>query len=430
MPAAYLECADESCRQRSPLDSPEHICATCGGLLDVRYDFPTVDPQSLRQRWQQRKFSSSVADQSGVWRFRDLLPFLGAGKEIVSLSEGRTPLIEVPRTGEWTGGVNLAIKHQGNNPTGSFKDLGMTACITQAAAVGSRVTACASTGNTSASMAAYAARAGMKAVVFVPAGKISAAKLAQALEFGAVVIEIGENFDQAFSMLRLLTEEMGLYLVNSINPFRLEGQKTILCEILEQRDWRVPDYVVVPGGNLGNVSAIGKGLLEMKQLGLVQKLPRLVVTQAAGANPFYTMLATGAPKIIPVTEPQTAATAIRIGDPVNWRKALRAIRATDGLCESVTDDQIFEAKAALARDGVGCEPASAASIAGIRKLVQSRQIESGADVVAVLTGHQLKDPESGLRRRSEADLNRQRLQVEPSIEKLRAALENVLMQSA
>jgi len=430
MSAAYLECADESCRQRFPLDSAEHLCAGCGGLLDVRYDFSSVDGKALRQLWSERKASSAIADQSGVWRFQELLPFLAEGKEIVTLSEGRTPLIEVRRTGEWTGGVKLSIKHQGNNPTGSFKDLGMTACITQAAAVGSRVTACASTGNTSASMAAYAARAGMKAVVFVPAGKISAAKLAQALEFGAFVIEIGENFDQAFSMLRLLTEEMGLYLVNSINPFRLEGQKTILCEILEQRDWRVPDYIVLPGGNLGNVSAIGKGLLELKQLGLVDKLPRLVVTQASGANPFYTMLASGAQKIVPVTEPNTAATAIRIGDPVNWRKALRAIRATDGLCESVTDDQIFEAKSALARDGVGCEPASAASVAGIRKLVQARQIEPGSEVVAVLTGHQLKDPESGLRRRSEEDLNRQRLRVEPSLEKLRAALENVLMQSA
>ncbi len=430
MSAAYLECADESCRQRFPLDNREHLCATCGGLLDVRYDFSPVAPQNLRQIWEQRKNSSAIADQSGVWRFRELLPFLAEGKEIVSLSEGRTPLIEVRRTGEWTGGVRLAIKHQGNNPTGSFKDLGMTACITQAAAVGSRVTACASTGNTSASMAAYSARAGMKAIVFVPAGKISAAKLAQALEFGAFVIEIGDNFDQAFQMLRLLTEEMGLYLVNSINPFRIEGQKTILYEILEQRDWRVPDYIMVPGGNLGNVSAIGKGLLELKQLGLVQKFPRLVVTQAEGANPFYTMLATGAPAIVPVTEPHTAATAIRIGDPVNWKKALRAIRATDGLCESVTDDQIFEAKAALARDGVGCEPASAASIAGLRKLVQSRKIEPDADVVAVLTGHQLKDPESGLRRRSEEDINRQKLHVEPSLEKLRAALENVLMQSA
>lgn len=426
----YLECADESCRRRFALDSAEHLCASCGGLLDVRYDFSSVDAAALPQLWSRRKASSDIADQSGVWRFRELLPFLAEGKEIVTLSEGRTPLIEVPRTGEWTGGVRLSIKHQGNNPTGSFKDLGMTACITQAAAVGSRVTACASTGNTSASMAAYAARAGMKAVVFVPAGKISAAKLAQALEFGAFVIEIGENFDQAFSMLRLLTQETGLYLVNSINPFRLEGQKTILCEILEQRDWRVPDYIVLPGGNLGNVSAIGKGLLELKQLGLVDKLPHLVVTQAAGANPFYTMLASGAQEIVPVTEPQTAATAIRIGDPVNWRKALRAIRATDGLCESVTDDQIFEAKSALARDGVGCEPASAASVAGIRKLVQARKIKPGSDVVAVLTGHQLKDPESGLRRRSEEELNRQRLRVEPSLEKLRAALENVLMQSA
>jgi len=354
--SAYLECADQSCRQHFLLDNREHLCTSCGGLLDVRYNFPTGDPRAWRRTWERRKTSSAIADQSGVWRFRELLPFVAKGKEIISLSEGRTPLIEVPRTGDWTGGVQLAIKHQGNNPTGSFKDLGMTACITQAAAVGSRVTACASTGNTSASMAAYAARAGMKAVVFVPAGKISAAKLAQALEFGATVIEIGDNFDQAFHMLRLLTEEMGLYLVNSINPFRLEGQKTILCEILEQRDWRVPDYIVVPGGNLGNVSAIGKGLLEMERLGLVDKLPRLVVTQAEGANPFYKMLAAGASEIVPVTDPHTAATAIRIGDPVNWKKALRAIRATQGLCESVTDDQIFEAKAALARDGVAANP--------------------------------------------------------------------------
>ncbi len=284
--------------------------------------------------------------------------------------------MEVSRTGEWAGGVRLAIKHQGNNPTGSFKDLGMTACITQAAVLGSRVTACASTGNTSASMAAYAARAGMKAVVFVPYGKISAAKLAQALEFGAVVIEMGDNFDQAFQMLRELTEELGLYLVNSLNPFRLEGQKTIVFEILEQRDWRVPDYIVVPGGNLGNVSSIGKGLRELQQLGLIEKLPRLVVVQAEGANPFYTMMATGAAEIVPV-QPRTEASAIRIGDPVNWKKALRALQLTDGLCESVSDEEIFEAKAALAQDGVGCEPASAASVAGIRKLVRAGKIEDG-----------------------------------------------------
>ncbi len=429
MTSAFLQCIEQTCARRYPLDSKEHQCAGCGGLLDVQYDFPRVDPTSLRKLWQQRKASSAIVDQSGVWRFRDLLPFAPAGFEVISLSEGRTPLIEVNRTGEWAGGVRLAIKHQGNNPTGSFKDLGMTACITEAAILGSRVTACASTGNTSASMAAYAARAGMKAVVFVPFGKISTAKLAQALEFGAVVIEMGDNFDQAFQMLRELTEELGLYLVNSLNPFRLEGQKTIVFEILEQRDWQVPDYLVLPGGNLGNVSAAGKGLQELRQLGLIDKLPRLVVVQAEGASPFYTMLATGAAEIAPV-QPRTEASAIRIGNPVNWKKALRAIRLTEGLCESVSDEQIFEAKAALAKDGVGCEPASAASVAGIQKLVRSGKVEEGADVVAVLTGHQLKDPEIGIKRRSERELAQQRLHVEADIGKLRAALESVILQSA
>jgi threonine synthase len=429
MTSAFLQCIEQSCQRRYPLDAKEHQCLQCGGLLDVKYDLPKIAPASLRLLWQQRKASGAVIDQSGVWRFRELLPFVPAGADVVSLSEGRTPLIDVNRTGEWAGGVRLAIKHQGNNPTGSFKDLGMTACITQASILGSRVTACASTGNTSASMAAYAARAGMKAVVFVPYGKISTAKLAQALEFGSVVIEMGDNFDQAFHMLRELTEELGLYLVNSLNPFRLEGQKTIVFEILEQRDWRVPDYLVLPGGNLGNVSSVGKGLQELRQLGLIDKLPRLVVVQAEGASPFYTMIATGADEILPV-QPRTEASAIRIGNPVNWKKALRAIRLTDGLCESVSDEEIFEAKAALAKDGVGCEPASAASIAGIQKLARSGKMEDGADVVAVLTGHQLKDPEIGIKRRSERELAQQRLHVEADIQKLRAVLENVMLQSA
>ena len=428
MTSAFLQCIEKGCEGRYPLDSKEHQCPGCGGLLDVQYDFSRLDRHAVFKLWQQRKMNSAIIDQSGVWRFRELLPFVPADSEVVSLSEGRTPLVEVNRTGDWAG-VRLSIKHQGNNPTGSFKDLGMTACITQAAILGSRVTACASTGNTSASMAAYAARAGMKAVVFVPFGKISTAKLAQALEFGAVVIEMGENFDQAFRMLRELTDELGLYLVNSLNPFRLEGQKTIVFEILEQRDWRVPDYLVLPGGNLGNVSAVGKGLLELWQLGLIDKLPRLVVVQAEGASPFYTMIATGADEIIPV-QPRTEASAIRIGNPVNWKKALRALRSTEGLCEAVSDEQIFEAKAALAKDGVGCEPASAASVAGIHKLVRSGKVADGADVVAVLTGHQLKDPEISIKRRSERELAQQRLHVEADIHKLRAALESVMLQSA
>src|SRR3989475_7987186 len=239
-----------------------------------------MDALWLRELWQQRKTSSAIIDQSGVWRFRELLPFVPAGAEVVSLSEGRTPLVEVDRTGDWAG-VRLSVKHQGNNPTGSFKDLGMTACITRAASQNVRMVACASTGNTSSSMAAYAARAGLKALLFVPYQQISAAKLAQALDFGALVVETGDTFDEAFQLLREIAPELGLYLVNSVNPFRIEGQKTIVAEMMEQRAWRPPDYIVVPGGNLGNASAIGKGLRELKEMGFIEKVPRVVVIQAA-----------------------------------------------------------------------------------------------------------------------------------------------------
>ena len=424
--SAYLQCFDESCAQRYPLHISEHLCKRCGNLLEVRYEDQPSAASKLRATWLQRKSSNKIEDRSGVWRFRELLPFVSEPSQIVTLAEGNTPLLEVPEAGAWAGGVNLTIKHQGNNPTGSFKDLGMTACVTAARMFGNRVIACASTGNTSASMAAYGARAGMKSVVFVPAGKISSAKLAQALEFGAAVIEIVANFDEALRLLRSIRAELGLYVVNSINPFRLEGQKTIAAEILEQRDWKIPDYLVVPGGNLGNVSAIAKGLFELQSWGFIDTLPRLVVTQAEGANPFYRLWKAKQAEIIPQPNPVTEASAIRIGDPVNWKKAYQALLRTDGLCESVSDDKIFAAKEALARDGVGCEPASAATVAGIRKLVHSRQIKPGAEVLAVLTGHQLKDPESSLRRRDEKDLARQRIRVEPNMKELLSALETVL----
>lgn len=426
MATAFLQCIEASCRRRCSLEAREYRCEACGGLLDVEYEMPAPDRAALLASWQKRKSSSLIEDQSGVWRFRELLPFVAEGKAVVTLAEGNTPLVEAPHAGKWAGGVQLTVKHQGANPTGSFKDLGMTACVSQAAILGCGVVACASTGNTSASMSAYAVRAGMKSLVFVPAGKVTPAKLAQALEFGATVIELAENFDQAFQLLQSLTRELNLYLVNSLNPFRLEGQKTIIFEILERRGWRVPDCIVVPGGNLGNVSAMGKGLCELRRWGFIDKLPRLVVTQAEGANPFYRMSAAGAAELTPIAEPHTEATAIRIGNPVNWKKAVRAIRATDGLCESLSDDEIFEAKAALARDGIGCEPASATTVAGIRKLRSGGKIEAGADVVAILTGNQLKDPESSLRRRSTEDLARRRISVDADRGKLRAALERIL----
>jgi threonine synthase len=302
----------------------------------------------------------------------------------------------------------------------------MTACITRAEARGVRLVACASTGNTSASMAAYAARAGMRALLFVPYRQISAAKLAQAFDYGALVVEVGDTFDEAFRLLREVAPELNLYLVNSLNPFRIEGQKTIVAELLEQRAWRPPDYIVCPGGNLGNSSAIGKGLRELKELGLIEKIPKVVVVQAEGASPFYEMMASGAESLTPFPRPSTQATAIRIGDPANWKKAKRVLEWTGGMCESVTDEEILEAKALLAEDGVGCEPASAATVAGVRKLVRAGKIPWHADIVCVLTGTQLKDTEYIMRHRAEAEESRQRLRLEPDLATLRKSLEAFL----
>ena len=426
MSSAYLQCIEESCQRGQDSKKEGYVCAFCGGLLEVRYEFDPFDPEELRRAWHQRRLSGEPIDRSGVWRFRELIPFVEPAARIISLSEGSTPLVGTRRAGWWAGPVHLTIKHQGNNPTGSFKDLGMTACITRAASRNVRIVACASTGNTSSSMAAYAGRAGMKALLFVPYRQISAAKLAQALDFGALVVEVGDTFDEAFKLLREIAPELGLYLVNSVNPFRIEGQKTIVAEMMEQRAWRPPDYICVPGGNLGNASAIGKGLRELKDFGFIEKVPRVVVVQAAGANPFYRTLAAGSPELIPVEEPSTEATAIRIGHPANWKKARRVLEWTGGFCESVTDEEIFEAKAALAEDGVGCEPASAATVAGVRKLCRAGKIERHADVVAVLTGNQLKDTDYVMRHRSESQDTSQRLRVEPSLEALRKALERVL----
>ena len=424
--SAYLQCIEDACRRKQDAKRDAHACAYCGGLLEVKYEFENFDPECQRRTWHQRRLSGEPIDRSGVWRFRELIPFTGPGDRIISLSEGSTPLVGTRRTGWWAGPVHLTIKHQGNNPTGSFKDLGMTACITRAASRGIRRVACASTGNTSSSMAAYAARAGMRALLFVPYRQISAAKLAQALDFGSLVVEVGDTFDEAFRLLREIACELDLYLVNSVNPFRIEGQKTIVAEMLEQRAWRPPDYIVVPGGNLGNVSAIGKGLRELKELGFIEKVPQLVVVQAAGASPFHQMQAGGLNELIPVDKPETEATAIRIGHPANWKKAQRVLEWSGGFTESVTDSEIFEAKAMLAQDGVGCEPASAATVAGVRKLVRAGRIPWHADIVCVLTGNQLKDTEYVMRHRSEVQESRQRLRVEPSLEALRKALEPVV----
>jgi threonine synthase len=391
---AELACFEERCRARFPIEEVIYNCPRCGGLLEAVYDGAPQPAAELRALWRARRTSNAPLDQSGVWRYREFIPFLSDYGAVVTLREGNTPLLDAPRAAQYGGLDRLVFKHQGYNPTGSFKDNGMTCGAAQAVRLGMRRVACVSTGNTSASMAAYASAAGLQPVVFIPNGNIAYGKLAQALEYGARTLQVEANFDQILALVRTLAERLGIYLLNSINPFRIEGQKTIMVEMMDQRDWQPPDWVVLPGGNLGNTSAFGKGLREMKKLGLIDRLPRLAVIQAEGSAPFYDLMrATDRSRLRPVEHPQTLATAIRIGDPVSWPKALHEVTVSGGVVEKVSEQEIADAKAVIGRCGIGCEPASAATLAGIRKLVAEGVMRGDADVVAVLTGNVLKDPD-------------------------------------
>ncbi len=384
----HLRCSDPGCAATLDLHDRALSCPVCADLLEVVVDKLAQTASELKRLWLQRRCSYAPMDASGVWRFREFLP--GGYSEIVTLSEGNNPLVKGKKTGEYAGLRNLSFKHLGWNPTACFKDLGMTTGMTEAVFVGAKAVGCASTGNTAASLAAYAARAGLAAKVYLPAGQVSQNKLAQALDFGAEVVQVEGSFDLALEhLLQALDGE--LYFLNSINPFRLEGQKTVMFEMLEQLGWQAPDYVIVPGGNLGNTSAFGKALVELQAAGLLDKVPRLIVVQAEGANPFARMWRAGSSELVPVEEPETVATAIRIGNPRSWKKALRAVRHTNGFVTEVTDEEIAEAKAVIGRDGIGCEPASATTLAALRKLVARGVIDRDAVVVAILTGHALKD---------------------------------------
>jgi threonine synthase len=383
-----LACFNSACHARFDINDVIYNCPKCGGLLEAQYDFSNIDAASLKRTWRERRMSNAPLEQSGVWRYRELFPFLDDYTHIVTLREGNTPLLASKRAAEYSGLRNITFKHQGFNPTGSFKDNGMTAGNAQARRLGMKRVACVSTGNTSASMAAYASAGGLEPLIFIPNGNISYGKLAQALEYGAKTFQVDANFDQILALVRVLTERLGIYLLNSINPFRIEGQKSIVIEMMDQRDWKVPDWIVLPGGNLGNVSAFGKGLRELHALGFIDRLPQLAVIQAAGASPFYEYMRDKG-EFRPQVHPETLATAIKIGDPVSWPKAQFEIETTNGRVESVTEQEIADAKAVIGRSGIGCEPASAATLAGIRKM----KLDSDADVVAVLTGNVLKDPD-------------------------------------
>ena len=392
--AARLVCFEEKCRAGFPITEVIYNCPKCGGLLETAYEPPEQSAPMLRRLWRERRTSNAPLDQSGVWRYRELLPFLSSHSCVVTLGEGNTPLLESRQAAEYGGLDRLVFKHQGFNPTGSFKDNGMTCGTAQALRLGMTRVACVSTGNTSASMAAYASAAGLQPIIFIPHGNISYGKLAQALEYGARTLEVEANFDQILALVRQLAERLGIYLLNSINPFRIEGQKTIMTELMDQRDWRVPDWVVLPGGNLGNTAAFGKGLRQMKELGLIDRLPRLAVIQAEGAAPFYEFMRRPKRGRFPVVaHPETLATAIKIGDPVSWPKARHEVRTSEGVVERVSEQEIADAKAVIGRCGIGCEPASAATLAGVRKLTAAEVIAPDSDVVAVLTGNVLKDPD-------------------------------------
>ena len=392
--AAELVCFEERCRARFPITEVIYNCPRCGGLLECAYPGRAADPDAWKRLWRERRTSNATLDQSGVWRHREIISFLDNFDTVLSLKEGNTPLLDAPRAASYAGLGRLVFKHQGFNPTGSFKDNGMTCATAQALRLGMRRVACVSTGNTSASMAAYASAAGLQPIVFIPHGNISYGKLAQALEYGARTFQVEANFDQILALVCTLAERLGIYLMNSMNPFRIEGQKTIIVEMMDQRDWNPPDWIVLPGGNLGNTSAFGKALREMLELGLIPKSPRLAVIQAAGSAPFYNLWqASDHSKLDKVERPETLATAIRIGDPVSWPKALHEVLSSGGVVEKVTEQEIADAKAQIGLCGIGCEPASAATLAGIRKLRAAGVIAAEADVVAVLTGNLLKDPD-------------------------------------
>jgi len=372
-----------ACGRSVEWDKIVYTCPRCEGLLEVVYDLDKIEisKQSLE------------GVKESVWKYRSLLPFPPDLKPI-SIQEGGTALYRCDRLAASIGLDELYVKHEGLNPTGSFKDRGMTVGVTKALELGMKVVACASTGNTSAALSIYAAKAGVPAVVLLPAGKVALGKVAQALMHGAKVIGIRGNFDEALTLVRELCEKEQFYLLNSINPYRLEGQKTIGFEIADQLGWRVPDRLVLPVGNAGNITAIFKGFLEFRAVGITDTVPKMCGIQAEGSSPVVDAFSKGKKDIEPERNPETIATAIRIGDPVNAVKALAAIYDSGGLADTVSDDEIIQAQRDLAKlEGIGVEPASAASVAGLRKLVEMGVIAKDESVVCVTTGHLLKDPE-------------------------------------
>jgi threonine synthase len=411
--SAFQQCIASDCRATYAIDETRVACDRCGSLLDVAYEWERLHvPGGLadfEQKWSRR---SDPYCFSGVWRFHDLLPFAPL-RQCVTVGEGQTLLHASEGVAKYVGITpgRLYLQYEGMNPSGSFKDNGMSAAFSHAHMVGAQRAACASTGNTSASLALYCSVTRlMKALIFIGSGKISYGKLSQALDYGALTVQITGDFDDAMARVQEVSKQLGIYLVNSVNPFRLEGQKTIMFRVLEALGWETPDWVAVPGGNLGNSSAFGKAFHELKELGLIDRIPRLAIINAAGADTLYELVEKrglrwndGKPNMEVANRyyeemdaqkrrASTIASAIEINRPVNLTKCIRALEWCNGVVREATDQEILDAKAQVGASGLGCEPASAASVAGVKKLVAEGVIGPDERVVCILTGHQLKDP--------------------------------------
>lgn len=404
---AYQKCIN--CGKKYDIDKIIYFCKKCGNILEIKYYYDKITEQMSKSNWQSVPLS--------VWRYRDFMPVKDFSK-IVSLQEGGTGFHQSKQLSKILGVRQLFIKNEGENPTGSFKDRGMTVGVTKAVELGVKSVICASTGNTSASLAAYAARAGLECTVLIPSGKIAYGKLSQAMIYGAKVIQVEGNFDESLDIVLKLSEKYkSIYLLNSINPFRIEGQKSLGFEICDQLNQQTPDRIIVPVGNAGNISAIWKGLKEFHKLGFLHKLPKMTGIQAEGSAPIVQAIKNGSDTIVPVDSPETVATAIRIGAPISWKKALKAIRESNGTAEMVTDEEILDAQKLLAqKEGLFVEPASASSIAGLKKLIQLGVIDKEEHIVCVTTGHGLKDPDTAVK------MSKKPIEVKAEIE----AIEKVL----
>ncbi|WP_308639363.1 threonine synthase [Paenibacillus silvisoli] len=376
-------------------ERPMRYQCACGGLLRIVHDFSQVDSERLKRVFDERRGLRNCLYASGVWRYKELIAPELPEREAVTRNEGNTGLYEAEPVRQYVGAIRrLHLKAQSENPSGSFKDNGMAVAVSHGRWLGYTSFACASTGNTSSSLSMYAAILGKQSVVLVPGSEVSPNKVLQTVGYGAEVRTFAGTYDDGIRWLRDHAEEQGCYVCNSINPLRIEGQKSIIFELAHDMNWQLPDWIVLPGGALSNAAALGQGLSDLYALGFIDKLPRVAVIQAEGASPFHRMAARGSQQLVPEPKPSTRASALNIGHPPSWPKALRMLEMTSGVTAAVSDAEIMEAKACIDRSGIGCEPASAAAVSGLRKLVREGIVSRDETAACILTGSMLKDTDA------------------------------------